>query len=120
MSKKLEYVTLADGWVADKWRAKGSVVPLTEAQAKYENVVRNTTAAIEGHAKARAASKAMAEADREAKAEAKAKAEQEAPAKQRAAAKALEKAEAKADAETNPEVTNDASDNTAKGSTGKK
>ena len=57
MSKKLEYVTLADGWVADKWRAKGSVVPLTEAQAKYENVVRNTTAAIEGHAKARAASK---------------------------------------------------------------
>ncbi|MAY75222.1 MAG: hypothetical protein CMJ31_10985 [Phycisphaerae bacterium] len=143
MSKKLEYVTLADGWVADKWRATGSVVLLSETQAKYENVVRNTPEAIEGHATARAASKAIAEADRKAKAEAdakakaeaaertkataevKAKAEQEALAKQREAAKALEKAQAKADAEVNPEAVNGAPDgeataNVTKGTTGKK
>lgn len=38
MSKKQDYTVKADGWVAGKWRARGSTLPLTEAEAKYENV----------------------------------------------------------------------------------
>jgi len=37
--KPQEYVTRAAGWVAGKYRAEGSTVTLTAAQAKYENVV---------------------------------------------------------------------------------
>lgn len=91
MSKTLEFITLADGWVADQWRAKGSVVTLSEAQAKYENVVRNTPEAIESHAKARAKAKAMVEKDVKAKADAKAKAK----------AKTGARAKAKSDADGN-------------------
>ena len=81
MSKTLEFITLADGWVADQWRAKGSVVALNEAQAKYENVVRNTPDAIEAHAKARSKAKSLVEKDVKAKADAKAKAGARAKAK---------------------------------------
>lgn len=42
--KKYKYTAIADGWVAGKWRAKGSPVELTEKQAKYENVRRATDA----------------------------------------------------------------------------
>lgn len=38
MSKKQDYTVKADGWVAGKWRARGSTVSLTAAEAKYENV----------------------------------------------------------------------------------
>lgn len=38
MRKKQDYTVKADGWVAGKWRARGSTVSLTEAEAKYENV----------------------------------------------------------------------------------
>lgn len=38
MSKKQDYTVKADGWVAGKWRARGSTLSLTEAEAKYENV----------------------------------------------------------------------------------
>ncbi|ATF00786.1 hypothetical protein PhaeoP75_01127 [Phaeobacter gallaeciensis] len=116
MSKKLDYVTLADGWVADKWRVKGSIVTMTEAQAKYENVVRNTPEAIEGHAKVGAASKAMAEADRKAKADAEAKAK----AKAEGVAKPEPDEQAQADAETNPKAKSHASGESAKGATAKK
>jgi len=117
MSKKLDYVTLADGWVADKWRAKGSIVTMTEAQAKYENVVRNTPETIEGHAKVRAASKAMAaEADRKAKADAEAKAKAQAEG----GAKPEPAEQAQADAETNPKAKSHASGESAKGATAKK
>ncbi len=38
MSDRQEYTVRSDGWVAGKWRAGGSTVVLTIAQAKYENV----------------------------------------------------------------------------------
>lgn len=38
MSIKQDYTAKADGWIAGKWRARGSTVSLTEAEAKYENV----------------------------------------------------------------------------------
>lgn len=38
MSKEQSYTVKADGWVAGQWRAGGSTVFLTVAQAKYENV----------------------------------------------------------------------------------
>lgn len=38
MIKKQDYSVNADGWVAGKWRARGSIVSLTTAEAKYENV----------------------------------------------------------------------------------
>lgn len=38
MTTKHDYTVMADGWVAGKWCAGGSIVSLTEAQAKYENV----------------------------------------------------------------------------------
>lgn len=38
MSKTVDYIVKADGWVAGKWRARGAVVKLTAAAAKYENV----------------------------------------------------------------------------------
>ena len=39
MSDKQDYTVLADGWVAGKWRARGTTVSLTSAEAKYENNV---------------------------------------------------------------------------------
>ncbi|MCW8843606.1 MAG: hypothetical protein OQK00_09345 [Rhodobacteraceae bacterium] len=42
MSEKQEYTVKADGWVAGKWRPKGSTVPMTSAEAKYENVALET------------------------------------------------------------------------------
>lgn len=42
MTGKQEYVTRADGWIAGRWRAKGSAVSLTDAEAKYENVTRKS------------------------------------------------------------------------------
>lgn len=36
--KKDIYTVRADGWVAGKWRARGSAVSLSAAEAKYENV----------------------------------------------------------------------------------
>lgn len=33
-----QYRVKADGWVAGLWRATESILPLTEKQAKYENV----------------------------------------------------------------------------------
>ena len=38
MNEKQDYITKADGWVAGKWRAKGSPLSLTSTQAKYESV----------------------------------------------------------------------------------
>ncbi|MBF9049886.1 hypothetical protein GTA62_13065 [Roseobacter sp. HKCCD9010] len=38
MNEKKDYTVKADGWVAGKWRAKGSTVSLTAVEAKYENV----------------------------------------------------------------------------------
>lgn len=32
------YRVLRDGWVAGRYRKAGDTLPLTEAQAKYENV----------------------------------------------------------------------------------
>ena len=45
MSKKQDYTVKADGWVAGKWRARGSTVSLTEVEAKYENVTLKTVEA---------------------------------------------------------------------------
>ena len=38
MNVKQDYTVKADGWVTGKWCAKGSIVSLTPAEAKYENV----------------------------------------------------------------------------------
>lgn len=40
MDDVLDYVTLADGWVAGVWHKKGSDVRLTARQAQYENVAQ--------------------------------------------------------------------------------
>lgn len=104
MNEKLEYVVLADGRVAGELKAKGNVVLLTEQQAQYENVVRNTSEAIEAHAKAHAIAKVKAEADAKAIAAAEKEATQTVPetidhksteAKDAAALEALEAADAK-------------------------
>lgn len=41
MAKSSDYIVNADGWVAGKWRARGSVVSMTPNAAKYENVSIN-------------------------------------------------------------------------------
>lgn len=38
MDELKEYMTLADGWVGGKWRAKGTPVMMTARAAQYENV----------------------------------------------------------------------------------
>ena len=41
MTKTSQYRVLADGWVLGQHRMAGDVLPMTEAQAKYQpNVVR--------------------------------------------------------------------------------
>lgn len=38
MSKTLEYITCAEGWIAGKYRPQGASLWLTPKAAKYENV----------------------------------------------------------------------------------
>lgn len=45
MTRTREYVVEADGWVAGRWRARGSLLMLSDPQAKYENVTLKPEAA---------------------------------------------------------------------------
>ncbi len=49
MNEKKDYTVKTDGWVAGKWRSKGSTVSLTAIEAKYENVSlkKDTTPKVE-------------------------------------------------------------------------
>lgn len=40
MTGKQDYIVKSDGWMAGRWHAAGSIVALTEREAKYENVER--------------------------------------------------------------------------------
>jgi len=58
-AKTQDYVTKAAGWVAGKYRAEGTKVQLTAAQAKYENVIlASETGPKEDSAPAKAATEA--------------------------------------------------------------